>query len=243
MNGIKILVIGDIHAKTVWESIVDKEKDYDKVIFLGDYFDDFAMTNSEGQRTNFMKLMTLKKTDPVRTVILIGNHDFHYNKNVNESYSGYRLSTRYQVEDLIEQCDKEELWQVCHQHEDILFTHAGISKFWCNTYDIDYHKENVAEQINLLYQTRLSPFWFQRQGFTRSMYGDDINQSPLWIRPDSLIKDHIPGFKQVVGHTHTSHVENRSDFLWLCDTLNTDHQRTNDEYLIIRDKQFMPTVL
>lgn len=32
-------------------------------------------------------------------------------------------------------------------------------------------------------------------------YGDDITQGPTWIRPPSLVKDHIEGYNQCVGHT------------------------------------------
>jgi hypothetical protein len=33
-------------------------------------------------------------------------------------------------------------------------------------------------------------------------YGDTISQSPLWIRPHSLLKCKVDGYRQVVGHTH-----------------------------------------
>jgi hypothetical protein len=36
-------------------------------------------------------------------------------------------------------------------------------------------------------------------GFDRS--GNDITQGPLWIRPESLISDALPGYSQIVGHT------------------------------------------
>ncbi|MDR0452283.1 MAG: hypothetical protein LBH15_04505, partial [Treponema sp.] len=32
-------------------------------------------------------------------------------------------------------------------------------------------------------------------------YGNDITQGPLWIRPESLLSDALPGYSQIVGHT------------------------------------------
>jgi hypothetical protein len=31
--------------------------------------------------------------------------------------------------------------------------------------------------------------------------GDDIIQSPIWIRPRSLLESPLPGYSQIVGHT------------------------------------------
>ena len=35
----KVVVIGDIHGKSVWKEIVNKEADADTIIFIGDYLD------------------------------------------------------------------------------------------------------------------------------------------------------------------------------------------------------------
>ena len=40
----KYILIGDIHGRTQWKKIVEKEKDADKFIFLGDYFDPYDWT-------------------------------------------------------------------------------------------------------------------------------------------------------------------------------------------------------
>jgi hypothetical protein len=34
-----------------------------------------------------------------------------------------------------------------------------------------------------------------------NIYGDDITQSPIWIRPSSLCEDPLSGYNQIVGHT------------------------------------------
>ena len=35
----KTIIIGDIHGRSVWKQIVEKEKDAHQIVFLGDYFD------------------------------------------------------------------------------------------------------------------------------------------------------------------------------------------------------------
>ena len=40
----KYIFIGDIHGRTNWKQIVEKEKDADKFIFFGDYFDPYDWT-------------------------------------------------------------------------------------------------------------------------------------------------------------------------------------------------------
>ena len=56
----KCIVIGDIHGHTSWENIINKES-YDKVIFLGDYFDSFSNPKGIDQINNFKNILSLKK--------------------------------------------------------------------------------------------------------------------------------------------------------------------------------------
>lgn len=42
----KYILIGDIHRRTNWKQIVEKEKDVDKFIFLRDYFDPYNWTST-----------------------------------------------------------------------------------------------------------------------------------------------------------------------------------------------------
>ena len=42
LNNFKIIVIGDIHGRTIWKQIVAANPDADLFVFIGDYFDSFA---------------------------------------------------------------------------------------------------------------------------------------------------------------------------------------------------------
>lgn len=37
-------------------------------------------------------------------------------------------------------------------------------------------------------------------GKNYSEYGDDVSQSPIWVRPNSILEDAVDEFIQVVGH-------------------------------------------
>ena len=65
------------------------------------------------------------------------------------------------------------------------------------------------------------------------MYGDSINNGPLWVRPRSLQKDSLDDYIQVVGHTHMKgKITINEDKLYFCDSLP-------NEYLVIENDEFI----
>jgi predicted phosphodiesterase len=97
----KIVVIGDIHCRDVWKQILANEQTFDKVVFVGDYFDTFEETPIKEWINNFSNIMNLRYDYPDQIITLIGNHDYHYVEGVYESYSGYREKHRISIENII----------------------------------------------------------------------------------------------------------------------------------------------
>ncbi len=60
---------------------------------------------------------------------------------------------------------------------------------------------------------------------------DDPEQSPIWVRPPSLLKDRIEGWLQIVGHTVQESLK-LSDEIIFIDTLGN-----SGEYLVWEDDQ------
>ena len=238
----KLLIIGDIHAKTIWKDIIVKEKEFDKCIFLGDEFDDYEMTGVAEQLHNFKSILQLKIDNPEKYILLIANHLHHYRPRIMESYSGYRQATYYNCSEIIEKAIQDDLMQICHLEDNLLFSHAGFSKFWCNTFGFNYFDEDYSEmfkRVNMQGKTMPQIFNF-KQGKNRCNYGDDITQGPLWIRPKSLADDAIPKVHQIVGHTEQLRplIENLGDRnLVFCDCLKYR------KYLVIQDGEFIPKTL
>ena len=87
--------------------------------------------------------------------------------------------------------------------ENILCTHAGVSVEWlansCQVKEVEPSK--IADLVNEVFQEK--PNLFDHNGM--DPYGDNTYQTPIWIRPASLISINRtslePYIVQVVGHT------------------------------------------
>ena len=231
----KTVVIGDIHGRSVWKLIVNMENP-DRVIFIGDYFDSFDIKGTE-QLDNFLDIIEYKKTSGKEVILLIGNHDHHYYPEIGESgISGYQKIYKFQIESVID-TNREHL-QIAYQMDEFLFTHAGVSsEFMDQTFGPQgWEVETLVEQLNEMFIYRPGVFSFNGL----EPYGDDTYQTPLWIRPRSLMKVNKNTlrnrFIQIVGHTHV----NKLDLVgaqkaaggryYLIDTLGS-----TGEYLVIQD--------
>ena len=69
----KILVLGDIHCRTIWKDIIEKENP-DRVIFLGDYVSTHEDISSTQQINNLVDILTYKENNQDKVVLLRGNH-------------------------------------------------------------------------------------------------------------------------------------------------------------------------
>jgi Calcineurin-like phosphoesterase len=221
----KLIAIGDTHGSSLWKLIIHKQP-CDKLIFIGDYFDSFDIRAKE-QLHNFEEILSYKRANPDKVVLLTGNHDFHYMpaaRSRNETYTGFQDRYAFQIGDLLEQC--KDLLQVCYRWENYLFTHAGVTKTWMDRHG--YEGEDAANFINDLFRYQPRSFFFDGN----DPYGDDVTQSPLWVRPPSLKQDAFRPeiFKQVVGHTSVRRLTMVEDRLFFIDTLNT-----SGEYLLIEE--------
>lgn len=231
----KIIAIGDLHGRDTWRQIVEKEKEADKFIFMGDYWDSFDVPFIE-QLANWYNLVTFKAANPDKVVLLIGNHDFHYMWFAKEQYSGYQDSHYMVIRELLK--DATNLWnmQMAYQEGEYLFTHAGVTNTWFDANRFGYILEEwtTAEIINYIFQDHPEAFRFT-PSTGLDTYGDSITQSPIWVRSQSLIKDTLQGLTQVVGHTHMkviTYFSNTEDSHQIILTDTFDH---GTEYLSIVD--------
>lgn len=222
----KVIAIGDIHGRPMWEDIVNKHIDeVDKVIFVGDYFDSRDNYSASEQIDNFNKILEVKKQHPDKVILLIGNHDFHYLRAAGyDQYSGFQRMHAVDIREVLETAVKADLMQMAYQHNNYIFVHAGITKTWCQNNEIDMN--NPVDSINELFRVSPESFRFTT-GEWMSPYGDEICQTPIWVRPRSLSRDGIDDYVQVIGHTTQDNLT-IIDNMILIDTLGT-----SGEFLII----------
>ena len=156
----------------------------------------------------------------------MGNHDFHYFKFAQEKYSNYQPKYANQIQSLLHKSLDLDLFKMCHVEGNILFVHAGVTKTWCKENNIDL--KNIEQSINNKFKHNPQAFRFT-MGYNRNESGDDICQTPIWVRPYSLGKDKIDNWLQVVGHTTQNRLKNVGNLVFI-DTLGT-----SGEYLQIID--------
>ncbi len=194
----KTILLGDTHGRALWKDIVTKESP-DQVVFIGDYFDSLDISQ-ENQLRNFIDILEYKYRVP-NTILLIGNHDFHYMFNY-ERYSGFQPKMYPTFNHLLN--EEKDSFQMAFLLDDLLCTHAGVSAEWLRDNDIS-EDADIVKEINELFIAQ--PRMFMFSGSEPS--GDDTYQTPIWIRPQSLMNANKNSslkktYRQVVGHTQVS---------------------------------------
>ena len=223
----KILVLGDIHGRTCWADIIEKENP-DKVIFLGDYVSTHEDIPSDQQCSNLEDILNYKEANPDKVILLRGNHDDQHLGYYWAECSGYFNEVGKYMKSIKDRFLADTQW--VYVEDNIIFSHAGISKTWFNNF--------AFEDINLLNNCEPS----EKFGFTPNSfydyYGNSITQPCVWIRPQVLVTDALDGYIQVVGHTPVKKITNLKSVkdewpeIWLCDCLP-------DEYLVIENNEFV----
>ena len=193
----KLVVIGDIHGRAIWKKIIADNPDADKYIFLGDYFDSHEKQyHPTRQMYNFKDILkTQEELGEDRVILLLGNHDYHYFNN-REKYSGYNQATYFNVHEDLDNAYKEGKIKIIHIEDDFLFSHAGVTEYWLKEVSFPNDLESLNDPKLFDFRTLE---WNAICGWDD--YGDTKSNSPIWVRPRSLITNKIEGYKQVIGHT------------------------------------------
>lgn len=238
----KTLVIGDIHGKSIWQDIVNKEQ-ADRIIFLGDYVTTHGYETPKQQVNNLKSIFEYaenKRAKGIEVILLRGNHCMQMLGYDWASCSGWDQEL-YEL--LVPLKQKYlDMTQWIYRDGDIVFSHAGISTEWM---------EWIAGIKSIDEINDLSPS--EIFGFTPCKMSDycgtSPTQPPTWIRPQTLVEYMPEDITQVVGHTPIKFVVNLGERfrngsekikcpdLWCCDTLD------QEEYLIIEDGLFIPKKL
>lgn len=237
----KSLVIGDIHGKTIWKDIIDKENP-DKVIFLGDYVSTHEDESAEQQITNLDSILEYKINNPDIVILLRGNHCMQHLGYSWAECSGWNQKVYEMMKLRKDDYLNLTQWVYIDDNLKTIFSHAGVSIMWM---------EQIAKIDSIYKINELSPS--EIFGFTpckmSDYYGISPTQPPTWIRPQTLIEYMPEGWTQVIGHTPVIRLCNVGEWmrngpekhncpdLWCCDTLDIK------EYLIIEDGVFIPKKL
>lgn len=143
----RTLIISDIHQRThCADAILKEEKNYDKIVFLGDWFDSFYSppdVTSFKETCQYLKSLVLDHPNREKFVFLIGNHDIsyiYYNNGPStkdlprtDAYYCSGFSTgkaKIFREEFFDKGLKDDFFikhfQLAHQCQGFTLSHAGI---------------------------------------------------------------------------------------------------------------------
>lgn len=229
----KILCVGDIHAKP-WvvhavSLIVD---DYDEVIFLGDYVDDWGAAPAMSRAALEAVTILARRHDNV--VLLRGNHDFseYYGYTKREFMcSGFNIGTHNECQ-LIYQNNWDKMHTVHiaragvdSPQDDYFISHAGITNGWWKQWGEYWDRLTFEEKsVNSLCDTEV---FLTQVGSYRG--GSSLNPSPIWADEHELKANPKAFTNQIVGHTPVKTVtchefkngDGTKNKIFFCDTFST----------------------
>jgi hypothetical protein len=193
-----LIVIGDVHGRSVWKTI-DPTR-HDRIIFVGDYTDSYSLSDDTIFQ-NLVQIIALRQLYPDKVTLLLGNHDIQYVHYPDNRCSGFRPSMQADLTRLFRQ--HKALFDVAWQHENTLITHAGVTKRWWAWAQTKskalaaWANLPLADQLNRLHQ---SPDKWLLFSVGPSRGGFQIS-GPLWADEQDTTADPLPGYQQIVGHT------------------------------------------
>lgn len=233
----RVLVIPDSHLKieVIEKGIKLANKHFaDKIILLGDYFDDFGAIDEDYYRMlDYLK--KLLRSNP-NVFPLFGNHEL--------SYLGYPCSGHNsRVKDEIEKYLRENYrFSTSIAVDGILYSHAGATMSWLRDNHILTENElryklgktagaeTIDNGISHLDMNRSRLEVFAQAGRARG--GKSDTPSVLWADISELVSDQVPKVKQVVGHTPVTNITLLGN-CWFVDVFSSGN--VSDEYLYVND--------
>lgn len=230
----KTIIIPDVHGQQRWKHWLASHKGIRRVIFLGDYFDTFYDITPYQQVQNFLEIMKLdEQYDEVYR--FIGNHDLHYFDYIGDTgTSGYQPHGKVIIEEALREHGNRLAMAYSFKSGDkkILCSHAGITETWLEKHGFEWDMD-VVDFVNDQWVYKPQSFCFEDYGRQSVDWsGDNVWQSPVWVRPRSLMSDSQKlkdnGYVQVVGHTRQKKILTNNEGYYFVDTMDG-----SQEHLII----------
>jgi hypothetical protein len=205
-------IIPDIHQTTHFIKMIEQNINHvDKIVLLGDYVDHWYYqlwwNIPEHNPINIVnKIVSYKQKYPNKLELLLGNHCLSYlSKNpISKKVSSHQ----HEHDEKIAQAylNNIDYFKIAVKFEKWVISHAGFSKTWVSNQTekgFNKDKENIIDWCNRMILEH-NFHYFDWTG-SLSPNGDEITQTPTWIRPFSLIKDSY--FEnQIVGHSEAEFV-------------------------------------
>lgn len=229
-----IIIVPDEHGRGLWKNGLKyfNENPDCKMIFLGDYLDPYTYHEdiTHGQAyVNFKEILEFARANPLRVILLYGNHDIFYTDRDKEccrhDYKNYAaIAKLFQ--------DNKDLFQFAYREGDYLFTHAGVCTGWLLQNNLtNINEDNIVDYLNS------NPKTLWQVGESRGGLQDW--GSPLWccwIGDWECDECKNPfKLKQIIGHTRLEkgrYSSNKKKNIYMMDVRNC-FLLENDEFILL----------
>jgi len=171
---------------------------FDRVIFLGDYFDSQGDNASDSWLT---ALWLRRRMDSSSDIFLLGNHDaaYMFPDDPQLYCPGFTRVKAKAIHEIL----RPEHWarfQLAHAEQGWLISHAGFHPAWMKEPTVPRTLERCENAMELARRGIVDPIL--AMGEVRS--GVQRFGGPLWMDWGSFLP--IPGINQIVGHTQGDEV-------------------------------------
>lgn len=208
----RYLIIPDIHNEVQKADRIIASEKWDRVIFLGDFFDNFGDTANDALKTAYWLKHNLQNKD---YIFLNGNHclPYRYPQNKRASCSGFTMAKYRAVSGVLTPEDwnkmsffypiKEGNW---------LISHAGLHEYYQPPEIKDFESLILwleKEQIAAFRALRNNEIhWFYKAGFDR---GGEYTYGGLTWACAMTFFNKSDFFQQLVGHSHVQGERRKRD--------------------------------
>ena len=202
-------IIPDVHQTIHFMKMVETNINHlDKLVFLGDYVDHWYSNLwwhiCEHNPINIInKIIDYKQKYPKKIELLLGNHCLSYlsQNPISKKVSGHQHEHDSEIAQAY--LNNISLFKIAVEYNGWVISHAGFSKTWVTSQKergFKQEQENIIDWCNKMLLEQ-NFHYFDWTGHL-SPSGDEVTQTPTWIRPFSLIKDSYFN-NQLVGHSET----------------------------------------
>ena len=197
----RTLIIPDIHNHIENADYWLTSQKYDRVVFLGDYFDHFRDDGNDARKMAMWLRDWMERTG---NIFLLGNHDVAYMfPDKNELYCpGFTRAKANAIHEILKPADWHR-FKLAHAEQGWLLSHAGFHPVWIKDPTAEIILERCEQVMELARRGKVDPILgmgWDRGGLQR--YG-----GPLWMDWGTLVP--IPGINQIVGHTPDDEVREK----------------------------------
>lgn len=235
----KVLFVGDIHNHYyMFKQISRLDSLYwiDKIIFLGDYVDDWYTTNNESIET-LEQIIELKKSNPDKYTMCLGNHELSY---LGYPCSGHQFNREAEVTSLLRNnIDLFDLYTTIKLGKETYYcSHAGF----LNDYVDFILGNNYNKKLQNMNKDKLSYLGDLRHC---SMYRGGSSEFSSFVWADARefktlidIEEKLTIPNQIVGHCPVKTITNLK-YNNMCDLWYTDTHSTYSDGTEYGDKSYL----